>query len=150
VLSVGDGSRLVRELVYGQEIAVSIGMDWAWRIDPGAVVFHVELKPDSDPAKVEAALYAELGRFAAEGPTGRELEKAQNNLQAHMLRELVTNSGRANALGNYELMLGSWRDGLRLPDRYRAITCEQVREAAARTFDPLRRSVVTLLPEAVA
>ncbi len=148
-LSVGEGSRLVKQLVYGQELAVSVGMDWSWRIDPGAVVFHLELKPDSDPAKVEQALYVELERIAQDGITERELEKAKNNLQAHLLRELVTNSGRANTLGTYELLLGSWRDGLALSEKYAAISREQVREAAARCFDPLRRSVVTLLPSAV-
>jgi len=148
LLSVGEGSRLVRELVYAQELAVSVGVDWTWRIDPGAIVFHLELKPDSDPGRVEQALYAELARIAERGPEPRELEKAQNNLQAHLLRELVTNSGRANALGTYEFMLGSWRDALALPERYRAISAEQVRAAAAKYFDPLRRSVVTLVPEA--
>ena len=146
VLAVGDGSRLMRELVYGKELAVSVGMDWAWRMDPGQIVFHLELKPDGDPQKVEEALYAELAKIAKDGVTARELEKAKNNLQAHQLRELVTNGGRANALGTYELMLGSWRDGLALTDRYAKITAAQVREAAARWFNPERRSVVTLQP----
>jgi predicted Zn-dependent peptidase len=148
ILSVGEGSRLVKQLVYVQELAVSVGMDWSWRIDPGAIVLHLELKPDSVPERVEQALYAELGRIAEKGPDARELEKAHNNLQSHLLRELVTNSGRANALGTYEIMLGSWREGLSLPDRYRAVTAERVRAAAAHYLHPLRRSVVTLVPEA--
>lgn len=145
-LAVGEGSRLTRELVYGKELAVSVSMDWTWRIDPGSLVFHLELKPDSNPEQVEKALYAELEKVAAEGLTERELEKAKNNLHAHLLRELVTNSGRANALGTYELMLGHWKDGLTLGERYEAITAEQVRTAAAKYFDPDRRSVVTLVP----
>lgn len=147
-LSVGEGSRLTRELVYTRELAVSVGLDWSWRIDPGALVFHLELKPDSDPATVEKALYEELARVAESGLSDRELEKAKNNLGAHLLRELATNSGRANALGTYELLLGHWRKGLELSERYEAITREQVRAAAAKYFDPLRRSVVTLLPSA--
>lgn len=147
-LSVGEGSRLTRELVYGKELAVAVGMDWSWRIDPGALVFHLELKPDSEPAKVEQALYAELEKVAADGLTERELEKAKNNLHAHLLREMVTNGGRANALGNYELMLGHWRDGLELGERYEALTLEQVRAAAAKYFHPDHRSVVTLVPAA--
>jgi predicted Zn-dependent peptidase len=149
-LSVGEGSRLVKKLVYESELAVSVGMDWSWRIDRAMVVFHLELKPDSDPAKVEKALYDELDRVAREGLTERELEKAKNNLQAHLLRELVTNGGRANALGTYELLLGSWKEGLGLRERYDAITREQVRKAAAKCFDANRRSVVTLIPSAPA
>jgi predicted Zn-dependent peptidase len=114
------------------------------------VVFYLELKPDSKPAQVEAALYAELEKIAKDGITERELTKAKNNLRAHLLRELATNNGRANGFGTYEAMLGSWRDGLGLPERYAAITTEQVKQAAGRTFSARRRSVVTLNPETMA
>ncbi len=147
VLSVGHSSRLMRELVYGKELAVSVSVDWSWRIDPGQLVVYLELKPSSKPAEVEAALYRELERVAAEGITEGELQKAKNNLRAHLLRELATHSGRANAFGTYEALLGSWREGLALPARYEAITREQVKAAAARTFSGDRRSVATLIPE---
>jgi predicted Zn-dependent peptidase len=146
LLSVGDGSRLVRELVYKHPLAVSISMDWTWRIDPGVLVFYVELHPGSDSERVERLLYAQLERLAESGPTPRELAKARNNLWAHQLRELATNSGRAHALGSYEALLGSWREGLALAERYQAVTARQVRMAAARYFAPSRRSVVTLEP----
>jgi len=146
-LTVGEGSRLTRELVYKRELAVSIGMDWGWRVDPGVLVFFTELKPDSKPAEVEAALYAELAKVAEEGLTERELAKAKNNLKAHLLTEIATNNGRAHALGNYEMLMGTWRAGLELPARYDTITLEQVKACAAKYFAPSRRSVVTLVPE---
>ncbi|MBN1205039.1 MAG: insulinase family protein [Myxococcaceae bacterium] len=145
-LNKGEGSRLVKGLVYEQQLAVSVMLDWGWRIDPGAIVFYMELKPGSDPQKVEAALYAELERVAREGLTERELQKAKNNLRADHFRELGTNTGRAHALGNYEALLGSWRSLLELPGHYAAITNEQVKAAAAKYFAPEGRSVVTLLP----
>jgi predicted Zn-dependent peptidase len=146
-MNKGEGSRLVKGLVYDQQLAVSVMFDWGWRIDQGTIVFYVELKPDSDPQKVEAALYAELERVAREGLTERELQKAKNNLRADQFRELGTNTGRAHALGNYETLLGSWQELLTLPTRYATITNEQVKAAAAKYFAPDTRSVVTLLPE---
>ena len=146
-LNKGEGSRLVKGLVYEQQLAVSVMFDWGWRIDPGTIVLYLELKPDSDPQKAEAALYAELEKVAREGLTERELQKAKNNLRADQLRELGTNTGRAHALGHYETLLGSWREMLTLPNRYASITHEQVKAAAAKYFSPDRRSVVTLLPE---
>jgi predicted Zn-dependent peptidase len=145
-LTKGEGSRLTKKLVYETQLAVSVGVDWGWRLDPGIILFFLELKPDSDPRKVEEALYAELKRLVAEGLTERELQKAKNNLCADHLRELATNSGRAHAMGHYEALLGSWRDGLSLPSVYAAATNEQVRAVAAKYFAPGRRSVVTLLP----
>jgi predicted Zn-dependent peptidase len=145
-LTRGEGSRLVRQLVYARQLAVSVMFDWTWRLDPGTIFFYLELKPDSEPGKVEEALYAELERVAREGLTERELQKAKNNLRADHLRELATNSGRAHALGNYEALLGSWRDGLTLPSLYASVDDAQVRRVAARYLAPERRSVVTLLP----
>lgn len=146
VLTKGEGSRLVRSLVYEQKLCVSIMLDWSWRIDPGTILFYLELKPDSDPQKVEAALYAELEKMAREGITDRELQKAQNNLRSDHMRELATNNGRAHALGHYEALLGDWRRLLTLPNAYSSITNDMVKAAAAKYFAPERRSVVTLLP----
>lgn len=145
-LSVGQSSRLTRALVFEQEIAVGVSVDWTWRFDPGAFTVVLELKPDGDPAKAEAALYAEFEKVAKNGLEPRELEKAKNNLAAHLLRELATNNGRAHALGTYELMLGDWRAGLALPSQYESITAEQVQAAAAKYLGAERRSVVTLVP----
>lgn len=145
-LSVGQSSRLTRALVYEQEAAVSVQVDWSWRVDPGLFLISIELKPGADPAKTEAALYEQLERIAKDGLTQRELEKAQNNLSMMMLKELVTNNARAHSLGNYEMMLGSWKAGLALPLRYEAVTSEQVKAAAQKYLTADRRNVVTLVP----
>lgn len=145
-LTVGQSSRLTRALVFEQEVCVSVGVDWAWRFDQGAFVVAMELKPGGSPKEAEAALYAELEKVAKDGLSGSEVEKAKNNLEAHLLRELATNNGRAHALGTYELMLGDWRNGLGLAARYGAVTPDMVRDAAKRYLTALRRSVVTLVP----
>jgi zinc protease len=147
-MAVGDSSRLQRELVYKQQLAVSVAFDWTWRVDPGMILLYLELQPGADAAKVERALFAELDRVAKDGLTEHELTKAKNNLKAHMLRELATNSGRANALGTYETMLGSWRDGLSLPTRYDGVDAAAVKAAAQKYFKADQRSVVTLHPVA--
>ncbi|MBI3182919.1 MAG: insulinase family protein [Myxococcales bacterium] len=145
-LSVGQGSRFVRELVYRKELAIAVGVDWSWRIDPGIFQIVLDLKPDSKPEQVERALFAEIDAVARLGLTDREIQKAKNNLKAHLLRELATNGGRAHAFGTYEELLGSWREGLTLPSRYQAITSEQVKAVAAKYFAPTRRAVATLVP----
>jgi predicted Zn-dependent peptidase len=145
-LSVGQSSRLIKSLVYEKEVCVSVSIDWSWRKDPGAFVAAIELKPGSDARKAEEALYAEIDRVATEGLTDRELQKAKNNLSAQLLRELGTNNGRAHALGHYEALLGSWREGLGLASRYEQVTAQQVKEVAQKYLKPSRRSVVTLVP----
>jgi len=145
-LAVGEGSLLTRELVYRQEVALSCGVDWSWRIDPGLMVVYLELKPGARPEEVERALYAELEKVARDGVEARVLQKAKNNLKAHLWREMATASSRANALGTYELLLGSWRQASGLAERYQAVGAGEVQAAARRYFAPERRSVVTLVP----
>jgi predicted Zn-dependent peptidase len=111
--------------------------------------FHLELQPDADVRAAEDALSAELRRVAEEGVDPREVEKARNNLRAHLLREFTSNSGRAHALGTYELFLGSWEHGFGLPEAYGRIDAAKVQAAARRWLDPTQRSVVTLVPEDV-
>ncbi len=146
VLSVGQSSRLTKRLVYELEAVVSVSVDWTWRFDPGAFTIGLELKPGGNPAEAEAALYVELERLGRDGLDARELEKAKNNLAATLMRELTTNSGRAHALGTYELMLGDWRRGLALPSAYDAITAEDVKRVVNKYLGKERRNVVTLVP----
>lgn len=147
-LSVGQSSRLLKSLVFEQELAVSVSVDWTWRFDPGSFLIGIELKPGADPRATEKALFEQLDHVIRDGLEPRELEKAKNNLAAHLYRELATNSGRAHALGTYEVMLGSWKKGLALASRYESVTAEQVKAAAAKYLAPIRRSIVTLVPTA--
>ena len=149
ILGVGEGSRLQRSLVYDRRLAVNVGVDWSWRRDPGLFAFHLELQPNADVPAAERALYAEIHRVAEQGVEAREVEKARNNLRAHLLRELTSNSGRAHALGTYEMFLGSWKHGVGLPEPYGRIDAPAVQAAARRWLDPTQRSVVTLVPEDV-
>ncbi|MBE2252198.1 MAG: insulinase family protein [Myxococcus sp.] len=145
-LSVGQSSRLNRKLVFELELAVGVSVDWTWRFDPGTFTVGLELKAGGDPAKAEAALYAELEKLAKDGLDARELEKAKNNLAGTLMRELATNSGRAHALGTYELMLGDWRRGLALPNAYERINSDDVKRVVAKYLGAERRNVVTLIP----
>jgi predicted Zn-dependent peptidase len=94
----------------------------------------------------EGALWAELNRICDEQMPANELERAKNLVRAQLLRALATTNGRAHTIGQMEMMLGTWRAMLDLPDRYAAITAADIQRVARRTFAPHRRNVVTLIP----
>jgi predicted Zn-dependent peptidase len=150
ILSAGQSSRLTKALIFEQEVAVSCGVDFSWRLDPAAFTVTMELKPGGDVQAAEAALTAQLEAVVSKGVTAREVEKATNNLAASMLRELATNNGRAHSMGTWEAMLGDWRTGLNLADAYRSVTPAQVQRAAAQYLKPELRNVVTLVPSQTA
>jgi len=145
-LSAGEGARFKRALVYEQELCVDAHVYFGWRTDPGLFEVSLKLNPGVDPARAESALWAELSRISDEEMPKRELERAKNLVRNQLLRGLSTTNGRAHTIGQMEMMLGSWRALLDLPDRYAAVRAEDVQRVARETFPPHRRNVVTLLP----
>jgi predicted Zn-dependent peptidase len=145
-LASGEGARLKRALVYEQELCVEAHAGFGWRIDPGLFEVSLKLNPGADPARTEGALLAELSRICHEELSDAELSRAKNLVRAQLLRSLSTANGRAHTIGQMEVMLGSWRAMLDLPDRYARITAADVQRVARKVFAPNLRNVVTLLP----
>src|SRR5216684_1343384 len=137
-LSSGEGARLKRALVYEQELCVDAHVYFGWKMDPGLFEISLKLNPGVDAARAESSLWAELDRLCSESISEKELERAKNLVRAGLLRSLQTTNGRAHTLGQMEMMLGSWRAMLDLPDRYSAITAEDVERVAQKTFRPHR------------
>ena len=145
-LSSGEGARLKRALVYEQELCVDSHVYYGWRMDPGLFEIALKLNPGVDPQRAESSLWAELSRLSDEQISERELERAKNLVRNQLLRALATSNGRAHTIGQMEVMLGTWRAMLDLPDRYASITAADVQRVARKTFAPHRRNVVTLVP----
>jgi predicted Zn-dependent peptidase len=145
-LGVGEGARLKRALVYEQELCVDAHLYFGWRLDPGMMQVSLKLNPGVEPARAEAALWAELARICDEPLSEAELLRAKNLVRGQLLRSLQTSNGKAHTIGQMEMMLGTWRAMLELPDRYAALTAADVLRAARRTFAAHRRNVVTLAP----
>ncbi|MBS2027411.1 MAG: insulinase family protein [Deltaproteobacteria bacterium] len=145
-LSAGEGALLTKRLVYQDELAVNVMVDYSWRIDPGAFSVYVELKPGVDPKKAEAAVDKVLQGVAEKGLASADLERAKNLLRSRALRELATHNGRAHAYGNAEVFMGDWRLALAMIDHYQAVTNAQVKAAAKSLFEAGRKNVVTLVP----
>ena len=75
-----------------------------------------------------------------------ELQRAKNFVRSGLLRGLQTANGRAHTIGQMEVMLGTWRAFLDLPDRYQVISQADIQRVARKTFAPHRRNLVTLVP----
>jgi predicted Zn-dependent peptidase len=147
-LATGEGSRLRRSLVQEAEVAVSVGVGWTWRADPGVFLISMELAPGASPRRAEAALWAELVRVASRGVTEREMSRARALLRSSALHEFSTRNGVAHALGQAEALLGDWREAGRALERYQAVTREDLRRAAREWLAPSHRNVVWLEPQA--
>ena len=146
ILSEGESSRLHQELVYRRQLALGASTFFRTRLAPTLFEVYVEMKPGRSEADGEAALDAVLDTLAKQGPTPRELEKAKNLLEAAFVKSLKTNNGVGEQLGFYEHVFGDYAEMFKTIDRYRAVTVEDCRRVARKTFDPLQRTVVVLVP----
>ena len=148
ILSDGESSRLHQSLVYRRQIALNASTFFRTRLDPTLFEFYVEMKPGKSANEGEAALDAVLDTLAKQGPSARELEKAKNLLEAAFVKSLKTNNGVGEQLGFHEHVFGDYNAMFKTIDRYRAVTAEDCRRVAQKTFVPQRRTVVVLVPEA--
>ncbi len=146
LLSTGESSRLYKRLVDRDELAL-----WTWsgtdrNFDPGLFQILVQNREGVEGPQVEVALYEELQRLSTEPVTDRELAKAKNMLITGFYREMATISGRADALGSFDVFHGDWRKLFDVVGTYEAIEAEDVMRVAGTYFTPENRSVVTLIP----
>ena len=89
-----------------------------------------------------------LDRFSKENerPIEGFSDEALDLLDAYHWRQLKTNEGRADTLCRCEVLLGEAEAFFELPERYAAVTADEVVEVASRVFHPDRRTVATLEP----
>ncbi|WP_109473189.1 M16 family metallopeptidase [Ornithinimicrobium cavernae] len=143
-------SRLYRRLVRSEELATSVSGASLGLIDGASLGFlGIDVAEGADPAQVEAAVCAELERFAQEGPTPVELESSLADTERSWLEALAGHQERADLISHYTLLhddpehINTYLDGVR------AVTAEQVRRAAARWLVPDARATVafTVAPD---
>ncbi|PTL81857.1 peptidase M16 [Vitiosangium sp. GDMCC 1.1324] len=150
ILSDGESSRLHRRMVEEERVAINVSGYLGAGFDPSLTWVLVNLPPGGDLGKAEKVLDEELARVVSAGVTDAELRKAKNIVVADFWRHLETNSGRAQALGTYEVFHGDWQKLFGAPDRYEAVTREQVQKVAAKVFARNNRTVGVLVPDATA
>jgi len=145
ILGGGSNSRLYRALVQGQRIATSAG---AWysgtSLDPTRMGLYGTPAAGSSLEKVEAATDAVIAEFIEKGPTAEELERSKSRMIADYVYALDNQSTLARMYGAALTTGSTVEDVQATPDKLKAVTAEQVRDAARRYLDK-RRSVTGYL-----
>lgn len=149
ILGDGNSSRLHQRLVEQERAAVQVGTSLDQGFDPGLAWIYAVIPPGGEAGKAEGLIDEEIARIARDGPTAAELAKARNQALAGFWRGLQTISGKAQALGTYEVFHGDYRKLFDAPAVYESITADEVKQAAAAVLRPSNRTVGVLeAPEA--
>jgi predicted Zn-dependent peptidase len=147
ILGSGESSRLFNRLVRRDRTAVTAGFGLLRLAGaPSLGWLDAKTSGEADISTVEAAVDEELARFAAEGPTPEELERAQAQIEREWLDRLDTVNGRADELCRYAVLFGDPKlvDGALA--KVLDVTAEEVQAVAARYLTPDNRAVLTYEP----
>ena len=110
------------------------------------MLFYAMSAPNVSLDAVAKALNQEIERLKTEPVSEAELQRAKNQLRAGILRSLDSNLGMAQALVEYQVKTGDWRNLFEQVDRIDAVTTEDIQRVARQTFTDENRTVGKILP----
>ncbi|MGW6907379.1 M16 family metallopeptidase [Streptomyces sp. NPDC054940] len=147
VLGGGESSRLYNRLVRRDRTAVAAGFGLLRLAGaPSLGWLDVKTSGDVEVPVIEAAVDEELARFAADGPTAEEMERAQAQLEREWLDRLGTVAGRADELCRYAVLFGDPQLAFTAVQRVLDVTAEEVQAVAKARLRPDNRAVLVYEP----
>ena len=148
ILGGGTTSRLYRDLVVRQKIAVSAGAYYSPdNLGPGRFLIYASPVPGVTMADLEAAVEVVVGAILSTGVTDEEVARSINTMQASAVYARDSLSGGARTLGAALASGQTIEDVESWPERISAVTSNAVNAAAAHVFAETRSVTAHLLPE---
>jgi zinc protease len=139
------GGRLGDSIRERQGMAYYVSSSLDASVIPGPLMIRAGVGP-SNVDRAIASIDHEVATLAADGPTDEELAESKQYLVGSMPRTLETNAGIASYLQMMEFFgLGLDYD-VRVPERVRAVTRDEVHAAARRVLDPGKAALVVAGP----
>jgi predicted Zn-dependent peptidase len=139
----GESGRLTKALVTGKKVALQAGATSHGGKFGGEFTLFAVPSPGHALEEVEQLLYQEVEKIQRDGITEQELQKVKNHVQAGTFRTMESNDGLRDQLAEAESM-GTYRDLLEEPQRFQAVTREDVKRAAGMYFAKENRSVLVV------
>ncbi len=133
ILTRGRTSRLYRELVEKQKIALSVSAFSApGDRYPNLFVIHAVPRHPHTVQELEQAIWREIQKLRTQPVQEAELKRMRTWAEADLIRELRSNEGMAEQLLWADAVLGDWRELFRFVERVRKVTAQDVRRVASK------------------
>jgi zinc protease len=151
VLGAGDSSRLrqrIKKLDKNKRpLGVEAGAQVLIREHPGLFAVVGVYLDDKNGEAIEKALFEEIEKVAAKGPTTEELRKAKNQIQSGFVFGLEKAAGLANQVGLSWILTGDAGQFLRDLEEFEKVTVDDVKRVA-KTYLTRDKSTVVVIPPA--
>ncbi len=147
ILAGGRSSRLQTILVEKKALALSADADYERSsLDPPLFLLSMRVAQGKKWQEAEAALYQEIEKLKAAPVSDKELQRAQNLVEASFTYGQDSLFFRAQQLGEYAV-LGDWKLITKVIPGIRAVTAAAIQRVAQTYFREENRTVGILLPE---
>jgi len=149
ILAGGKASRLYKSLVYDKQIAQDVNASLQSLALGSVFEIIATAKPGHTAEEIEAAIDAELQKFAAEGPTPTELAASQNSTYSGIVMSLERIGGFGGVADRINMYNQHTKDpGYLNQDlaRYAAVTTDGIKRFATEQLTKDHRAVVYGLP----
>jgi len=137
VWGLGDGSRMYQGLREGlasrdkQSVASRVSTNYQTVGNIGMLVAQMTVAPDRID-RAEAEYFREIERFRREIISQGELQRAQSLLEKERYDSMATFESEVELLAGYQAQFGDWRLFDSHWSRIRAVTAQDVQQAAAK------------------
>ena len=149
VLGTGEGSRLPKALVREQHLA-SDATAFTFDLSKGSdlLVCDVTARPGVEPARLEAAVVAEVDGLIRDGVTAAERERALALLETAWVSGLQSVGARADKLSQFATYQGDPSLVNEEPARHAAVTTEAMTAFARARLGEKNRASLLYVPRA--
>jgi len=145
ILGGGDDARLFKALYKQKNLVYSIGSANITPKDPGVFGISAVLKGEN-AGKATDEIWNQIENLKKNFVTDKELEKAKNSVLCDYLFARQTVQEKASDLVSSEVLIGDYGFSKKYVERVRAVTKEDVREAAQKYLRKENSTLVKLIP----
>jgi len=149
ILSRGNSSRIHKSLLKEKQLFSEIHAHLSGSLDAGMLIIEGKPTENISIEEAEAAVWEELEKLKNELVPEAELTKVKNKTESTMVFSEMSLLEKAMNLAYFELM-GDAENLNHETEKYLAITAEEVREQAQKTFRRKNLSTLVYLAEEVA
>nr|MBN2276885.1 insulinase family protein [candidate division Zixibacteria bacterium] len=151
LLGSGRTSRLFKSLVIDRQLCLAVStytFPGGMMGDLHNAVFCIDAYPKEgiENVEVEKAIYEELEKLASVPVGERELQKVKNNIDAAFIWASYSNIGLAAYLATAQGLAKDWKYIMKMRDRLKAVTAEDIMNTTRKYFTLENRTVATLIP----
>ena len=147
ILAQGNSSRLVKNVVENQALAV-MAVSFPFPLeDPGIAINLAIANMGVDPAELEEAIEEQVKLIQTELISDKELEKLRNMIESDFVSSNSTMAGIAESLADYHVYQGDTELINTELDKYMAVTKEDIQRVAKTYFNSNNRVVLYYLPK---